>query len=68
MAEKNPDDVDIPNDPWGRPYHYIKPWFGGIKGEVKLLTLGADGVEGGENMNADIGNWQMKYIDHSENL
>jgi hypothetical protein len=30
----------LPNDPWGRPYQYVNP---GIKGEVDVLSLGADG-------------------------
>lgn len=45
----------LPNDPWGRPYVYMNP---GIKGEVDVLSLGADGQSGGEGNNADIGSWQ----------
>ena len=45
----------LPNDPWGRPYQYINP---GIKGEVDVLSFGADGQAGGEGNNADIGSWQ----------
>jgi general secretion pathway protein G len=45
----------LPNDPWGRPYQYLNP---GIKGEVDVLSLGADGQSGGEGRNADIGSWQ----------
>ena len=45
----------LPNDPWGRPYRYAIP---GQHGDVDVFTLGADGVEGGEDENADIGNWQ----------
>ena len=45
----------LPNDPWGRPYHYMNP---GVKGEVDVLSLGADGQPGGEGKNADIGSWQ----------
>jgi len=45
----------LPNDPWGRPYQYMNP---GIKGEVDVLSLGADGQPGGEGKNADIGSWQ----------
>ena len=45
----------LPNDPWGRPYRYLTP---GQHGDVDVFTLGADGVEGGEDENADIGNWQ----------
>lgn len=45
----------LPNDPWGRPYQYLNP---GLKGEVDVLSLGADGQSGGEGKNADIGSWQ----------
>ena len=45
----------LPNDPWGRPYQYLVP---GIKAEVDVMTLGADGQSGGEGKNADIGSWQ----------
>jgi general secretion pathway protein G len=45
----------LPKDPWGRPYQYLTP---GLKGEVDVLSLGADGQPGGEGKNADIGSWQ----------
>ena len=45
----------LPADPWGKPYQYIFP---GVKGEVDIFSLGADGVAGGEGKNADIGSWQ----------
>ena len=45
----------LPADPWGRPYQYIFP---GVKGEVDIFSLGADGTAGGEGKNADIGSWQ----------
>jgi len=45
----------LPNDPWGRPYQYINP---GIKGEVDVMSFGADGQSGGEGKDADIGSWQ----------
>ena len=45
----------LPNDPWGRAYQYMNP---GIKGEVDVLSLGADGQAGGEGNNADVGSWQ----------
>jgi general secretion pathway protein G len=45
----------LPNDPWGRPYQFMNP---GIKGEVDVLSFGADGQAGGEGQNADIGSWQ----------
>jgi len=42
-------------DPWQRDYLYLNP---GERGEVDIYSLGADGVEGGEGANADIGNWE----------
>jgi len=45
----------LPSDPWGRPYQYLSP---GIKGEVDVMSFGADGQSGGEGKNADIGSWQ----------
>ena len=44
----------LPNDPWARPYQYLNP---GIRGEVDVMSLGADGQAGGEGKNADIGSW-----------
>ena len=45
----------LPTDPWGRPYLYTNP---GVKGEIDVFSLGADGQPGGEGKNADIGSWQ----------
>lgn len=45
----------LPKDPWGRPYVYLNP---GIKGEVDVMSYGADGQPGGEGKNADVGSWQ----------
>ncbi len=45
----------LPNDPWGQAYVYLNP---GIKGEVDVMSYGADGQSGGEGNNADIGSWQ----------
>ncbi|MCX5591904.1 type II secretion system major pseudopilin GspG [Alcaligenes endophyticus] len=46
----------LPNDPWGKPYHYLNP---GTNGEIDVFSLGADGEPGGEGSNADIGSWQL---------
>jgi len=46
----------IPLDPWGNPYIYVSP---GIHGDFDILSLGADGKEGGEGKDADIKNWDM---------
>ena len=45
----------LPNDPWGRPYQFLNP---GVRGEIDVFSLGADGQPGGEDKNADIGSWQ----------
>lgn len=47
----NPDGYikKIPIDPWGSPYVYERTEVG-----FNLLSLGADGAEGGEGLNADI--------------
>lgn len=45
----------LPNDPWGQPYNYLNP---GLKGEIDVMSFGADGQPGGEGRNADVGSWQ----------
>jgi general secretion pathway protein G len=44
----------LPDDPWGRPYLYAYP---GEYGSYDIWSLGADGQEGGEGVNADINSW-----------
>src|SRR5690606_25824688 len=44
----------LPQDPWGNPYQYLQP---GVRGEIDVFSLGADGRPGGEGTDADIGNW-----------
>ncbi len=46
----------LPNDPWARPYLYLNP---GVKGEIDIMSYGADGQPGGEGNNADIGSWGL---------
>ncbi|GAB3685632.1 type II secretion system major pseudopilin GspG [Salinisphaera aquimarina] len=46
----------IPKDPWGDVYHYRSP---GEHGEIDVYTLGRDGRPGGEDTDADIGNWTL---------
>lgn len=45
----------LPVDPWGNPYQYRMP---GRQGAFDVFSFAADGVEGGEGENADIGTWQ----------
>jgi general secretion pathway protein G len=46
----------LPEDPWGNPYRYAAP--GGDGRAFDIFSYGADGQEGGEGDNADIGNWK----------
>jgi len=46
----------LPEDPWGNPYGYRRPSSYG--GQFDVFSLGADGKEGGEGNDADLGNWQ----------
>lgn len=46
----------LPEDPWGTPYQYRMP---GEHGRVDVYSLGADGVPGGEGLDADLGNWAL---------
>jgi general secretion pathway protein G len=43
-------------DPWGNEYQYANP---GTHGEIDIYSLGKDGKPGGEDVNADIGNWNL---------
>lgn len=47
----------LPKDPWGNPYQYLNP---GTHGDVDIYSLGADGRPGGEESDADIGNWNLE--------
>jgi general secretion pathway protein G len=44
------------SDPWGQPYQYLNP---GLKGEIDVFSLGADGKRGGSGPDADIGSWDL---------
>ena len=46
----------LPKDPWGRPYVYINP---GVRGEIEVMSFGADGQAGGSGIDADIGSWDL---------
>lgn len=46
----------LKKDPWGNEYKYQNP---GNHGEYDIYTYGADGEEGGEGPNADLGNWNL---------
>ena len=46
----------MPKDPWGHDYLYLNP---GIKREIDVMSYGADGQQGGEGFDADIGSWML---------
>ena len=46
---------NVPMDPWGNSYVYLYP---GEHGDFDILSLGADGEQGGEDENLDIVSWQ----------
>ena len=46
----------LPEDPWGNAYQYRRPSAHGQAFDV--FSYGADGREGGEGEDADLGNWQ----------
>lgn len=45
---------EIPMDPWGRPYVYRAP---GEHGDYDLVSMGADGQDGGDGENSDVVSW-----------
>lgn len=49
---------DIPMDPWSRPYIYRYPGEHGD--EPEIISYGADGQPGGEDINADIVSWKSQ--------
>ena len=44
----------VPKDAWGNDFFYRCP---GESGDYDIISLGADGKEGGEDANKDISNW-----------
>ena len=46
----------LPKDPWGNPYEYEQPGQNNSHA-FDLWSYGADGEPGGEDVDADIGNW-----------
>jgi len=45
----------VPKDPWSNDYQYVSP---GQHGAYDLVSLGADGREGGDGENKDIASWE----------
>lgn len=46
----------LPKDPWGNDYQYMSPGEGH---EYDIYSLGADGVNGGVDQNADLSIWDQ---------
>ncbi len=47
---------NLPKDPWGGSYQYMSPGEGH---EYDIYSLGADGVNGGVDQNADLSIWDQ---------
>ncbi len=47
----------VPKDPWGNPYGYESPGQRNVH-SFDLWSFGADGANGGEGTDADVGNWE----------
>lgn len=47
----------LPKDPWGNDYQYLNP---GIHSTIDIFSYGGDGADGGDAVNADIGNWTIE--------
>lgn len=47
----------LPKDPWGTDYQYRNP---GEHSQYDVFSFGADGRQGGDGINAEIGNWNIE--------
>jgi len=45
----------LPQDPWGKPYHYQCP---GTHGDYDLFSYGRDGSPGGDGEDKDVASWE----------
>lgn len=52
---------DALTDPWGAPYQYSAPGDQNTH-SFDLFSYGPDGIEGGEDTNADITNWDTEPL------
>lgn len=48
---------DVPKDPWGNDFIYREP---GSNGPYDIISLGADGRDGGDGEAADIISWEVE--------
>ena len=58
-AKKKFKNEKVPTDPWGNAYIYRSPATHG-SAKYELISLGADGKEGGEDADADIKSWEIE--------
>jgi general secretion pathway protein G len=47
----------VPKDPWDNEFIYLSP---GVNGDFDLISYGADGEPGGEDINKDVNNWELE--------
>ena len=47
----------VPKDPWQSDYVYISP---GAHSDYDIISYGADSIQGGEDTDADINNWEIE--------
>lgn len=52
-------DGEVPTDTWGRPFLYTAPGTHGGD-DYELVSLGADGIEGGVDADADLFSWRKE--------
>ncbi len=53
------DTSSVPKDPWNNDYIYRSPGEADDR-EYEIISLGADGKEGGDNYNADIKSYELR--------
>lgn len=49
--------TQVPFDSWDNPFIYASP---GLNGDYDIISLGADGEEGGDGYDADIESWRSR--------
>ena len=52
----------LTRDPWNRDYLYANPGEHGL--DFDIYTLGRDGAQGGEDIDKDLGNWNIDSINN----
>lgn len=50
--------VAVPKDPWGNEYLYRSP--GEQQRDYEIISLGADGKEGGDGFSRDLKSWELE--------